>query len=196
MGDQTSGTPLLQMLHYAQIQEKPDHLDINIVHFFTDKPVLERVLSTGTRENSTALEMSIKLHRFDIVQKLLEAGADPINGGNPDMSPIFLEYVHDGTNEFIKTLIQGYQKWGNFTAFVDRLCVSKIFSNEKTKCTARKKGRNAVHALLLCGDEKTITLLLEKKPDLLNECDPSKKMALHVAAEKGDLDSVKILLHQ
>ena len=111
MGNKSSGTPLLQMLNYSHIQQKQRQLDINIVQFFIDEgAVLSRVLSAGGCDNYTALEMSINLQRFDNSQKLIEKGVDPIDGGDPNMMTIFVEYVQFGTNNFIKWLLEHYQK--------------------------------------------------------------------------------------
>ena len=196
MGSPHSGTPLLQMLTYCQIQQKPDQLDISIVQYFIEnRAVLSRVLTAGICENSTALEMSINLSRFDVAQILVTAGVDPILGGEPNMRPIFLEYAQFGSHNFIKWLL-GEHLTHKIPAFVERLLNEKVFSNRETNHFASILGRNVAHAFLLSSHEETIHCLLKKKPDLLVEYDPLKKSALHLAAENGDRDSVRILLER
>ena len=196
MGNQFCGTPLLQMMTYAQIQQKQHQLSLNIVQFFIDNgAVLSRVLTAGMCENSSALEMSINLCRFDIAQKLIKARVDPIEGGDPDMKPIFLEYAQFGTNHFIKWLLGEHLKRDEVPAFMQRLLDGKVFFNPATNHYVSKiMGRNTAHTFLLSGHEEAVSCLLSRKPDLLKECDPFGKSALHLAAEKGDSVSVTILL--
>ena len=196
MGNRNSGTPLLQLLAYCVIQEKQDQLDINIVQFFIDKgAVLSRVLTAGTYIDSTALEFAINLHRLDVAKMLVEAGVDPILGGDPEVSPIFIEYAYFGSHKFIKWLL-GEHLAHKIPAFINGLLDEKVFSNHETYKFAFNLGRNVAHAFLLSGQEEAIHCLLDKKPDLLMSSDPFNKSALHLAAEKGDCDSVRILLER
>ena len=71
-----------------------------------------------------------------------------------------------------------------------------VFFDPKMNDFCTSLGRNVTHAILLSGHEETISCLLNKKPELLNECDPFKRTALHIAADEGDLQSVKILLNR
>ena len=198
MGNPSSGTPLLQMMKYAQIQRKQRLLDTDIVQFFIDNgAVLSRILTAGTCDKCTALELSINLHRIDMAQMLIEAGVDPIHGGDGTISSVFLEYAQFGTNEFVKWLLAYYEERGEIPAFANRLVDDKVFSKPETRHIVTKiLGRNAAHTFLLSGHKEIIECLLRRESDLLKECDPFKKTALHIAAEKGDIDSVKILLDQ
>ena len=194
MGNPDSATPLLQMLAYFIIQNKPQQLDISIVQYFIDKrAVLSRVCSTGMCTNATALEISIGLCRLDVVKLLVKSGVDPILGGEPDMRPIFTEYVNFGSHEYMKWLLGDHLK-SEIPAFVQRLLHLQVFSNDATEWSASSKGRNVAHAFLLSGNKEVTHCLLDRKPDLMKECDPFKKTALHLAAEKGDCESVRNLL--
>ena len=196
MGNPYSGTPLLQMLAYCLIQQKPDQLDISIAQYFIEKgAVLSRVLNAGNYEHSTALEFAINLRRFDLAQKLVEAGVDPILGGDPRMGPIFVEYVYFGSHNFIKWLL-GEHLTQHIPAFIDHLLKEKVFSNREGSLYALRLGRNIAHAFLLSGHKDAVHCLLDKKPDLMKECDLFKKSALHLAAENGDCNSVRILLER
>ena len=196
MGNKNSGTPLLQMLVYCVSKQKPDKLDTNIVKFFIDKgAVMSRVLTAGSYIDSTALELAINLRRVDVAKMLIKAGADPILCGDPEVSPIFIEYAYFGSHKFIQWLL-GEHFANNIPAFIDRLLEEEVFSNHETYEFAFNLGRNVAHAFLLSGHREAIHCLLNKKPDLLMICDPFKKSALHLAAEKGDCDSVSILLER
>ena len=93
MGDDESGTPLIQMMAYFVIQQsrnKPDQLDISIVRYFIEKgAVLSRILTAGMCQNTTAFELSFSLRRLDVAQLLVRAGVDPIFGGDPYTKPVF-----------------------------------------------------------------------------------------------------------
>ena len=195
MGNEQSGTPLLQMLVYCLFQQKPDKLDISIVqHFIKKGAVLSRVLTAGRYENSSAIEFSISLCRFDVTKMLVKAGVDPILGGDPTMGPIFMEYIFYGSHNFIKWFLGEHLTHKKIPAFINRLLNENVFSNYETYRYAFNLGRNVAHAFLLSGHKKAIHCLLDKKPDLLMRCDPFKKSALHLAAEKGDCETVRILL--
>lgn len=199
MGNECCGTPLLQMMVYAINLEGGDQLNVNIVQFFIEKgEFLSRVLTVGKCNNSSALEMSINLQRLDIAQLLIEAGVDPIYGGDPDWKPIFLEYSQFGTNEFIKWLLDYYQERNQMSTFIDRLLNGDVFSSPATQYFFSTFGRNIVHTFLLSGHEGAVNNLLnrESTAHFLGECDPFGKTALHIAAEKGHIVNVKILLEQ
>ena len=199
LGNECCGTPLLQMMIYAINLKDGDQLSIDIVQYFIEKgEFLSRVVTAGKCKNSSALEMSINLQRLDITQLLIEAGVDPIYGGDPDWKPIFLEYSQFGTNEFIKWLLDYYHKKNEMSAFIDRLLNGDVFSNPVTHKYFSALGRNIVHTFLLCGDKGAVSDLLsrESTAHFLTECDPFGKTALHIAAEKGDIVNVEILLEQ
>ena len=198
MGNEKSGTPLLQMMMYAIIQRKPKQLQLGVVKFFIDNgAILSRVLHTRGCTNAAALEMSISMHRFDIAEELIfEHHVDPIYGGDPKIKPIFVEYGQFGTNHFIKMLLRRYDMQGRLKAFIQCLSDRAIFSEELQHTVTHVFGRNAVHAFLLSGHKEAVKCLVEMKPDVLKECDKLGKTALHVAAEQNNLQSVEILLNQ
>ena len=193
MGTPESGTPLIQMMVYCQIQKNPQQLDISIVHYFIEKgAVLSRVLNRGVCENCTALALSINLKRFDVSKALVQKGVDPVLGGEPKMRPVLQEYIQFGSNHFLSWLLNEHLK--DIQEFIKKLFENQLFANAETNCFASLLGRNTAHAFLLCGKEEAVEYLLEKQPDLLHEQDTFKKAALHIAAEKGDLETVNILL--
>lgn len=198
MGDDLSGTPILQLMGYNLIKqlknEQADQLAISVVQYFVEKgAILSRVLTAGMLENSTAFELSFTLSRLDVAKLLVEAGVDPIFGGDPYSKPIFTEYIEFGSLNFIKWLLFHHLiSTKNIHDFLDRLFNPDVF--EITNKQAHKQGKNAVHAFLLSGHKEAIRYLLSRKYDLVHESDSSNKTALHLASEKGDRDSVRILL--
>ena len=203
MGDDESGTPLIQMMAYFVIQKyknKPEQLDISIVEHFIEKgAVLSRVLTAGICENSTAFELSFFLHRVDVAKVLVKKGVDPILCGDPYSKPIFTEYIEFGSLEFIKWLLFDHlENKEKIHQFVDRLFDPKDVFIITNRNVALRRGKNVAHAFLLSGHKEAISYMLSKKPDtdtdLMKECDSFNKTALHLAAERGDHESVHILL--
>ena len=201
MGTPRSGTPLLQMLvlaHLKQMEQKLPNLplDEDVVEFFIESgAILSRVLRAGSYSNSTALELAINFQRFDIAQMLVNEGADPIYCGDGVVSPLFLEYAQFRTHRFVKWVLSEHLKQSDIPGFIDRLVESGVLFREEMQHTITTiLGRNAAHAILLCGHEQAIHCLVEKCPDVLKECDSFNKTALHIAAEDGNIASVKILL--
>ena len=190
MGNDGSGTPLIQMMAYFVIQKcrnKPDQLDISIVRYFLEKgAVLSRILTAGMCENATAFELSFSLRRLDVAQLLVKNGVDPIS---PYVKAVFSEYIEYGSVSFIKWLLFEHLKSKeNIHQFFDRLFDCFQMTN------VREKGKNVAHAFLLSGHKEAISYMLSKKQDIMNEKDDFNKTALHLAAESGDHVSVQILL--
>ena len=192
MGNPDSGTPLTQMIMHCYYQNTSDMLNIGIVQYVIEKgAVLSRVTASGSWEDASALEMSMAVNRTDIAKMLVEKGLDPIYGGDPKYRPVFAEYMQFGSHHFLSWLLCEYFKTNEIPAFIDELIKIGAFTNESNTFIF---GHCPSHAFLLCGNEKAVHHLLDEKPDLLNECDHQDKTALHIAAEKGDLNSINILL--
>ena len=195
MKNQFIGTPLLQMLCYARIRDDPQHIDKEIVKFFVNHEdvVLSRVLNAGYIRTSTALDACLFLGRLDIIKELLiPKGFDPLKGGNPAMKPIFVEYVHYPSNEFLKWLFKKHITGPEIPQFIARVNDVRI----KTHTAKKFYGKNPLHALLLCGSGEVVNALCSLRPGILDEEDPFGKTALHIAAEKGDTENLKILLER
>ena len=188
------GTPLLQMLCYARIRDDPQHIDKETVKFFVDhrNVVLSRVLNAGYIRDSTALDACLFLRRLDIVKKLLIPKFDLIKGGNPAMKPIFVEYVHFSSNEFLKWLFKGHITGPEIPRFIAQF--NDVHIETKTKHFKQGNGKNPFHALLLCDSEEVVDALRRLMPETFKERDHFGKTALHIAAEKGDIENVNILL--
>ena len=201
MGTPSCGTPLLQMFVLAHLKQREHklptvQLDEDVVEFFIESgAILSRVIRVGMYDNSTALELAINFQRFDIAQMLVNEGADPIYCGDGVVSPLFLEYAQYCTHTFVKWVLSDHLNQSTVPGFIDRLVESGVLFRERMQHTITTVyGRNAAHAILLCGHEQAIQCLVDKCPDVLKECDSFKKTALHIAAEDGNITSVKILL--
>ena len=197
MGNRESGNPLIQMMVYCQIQRNCQNLSINIINYFIKKgTVLSRVLTAGISQNTTALEVAINLKRFDIAQALVQEGLNPIRGGEPISPPVLMEYIQFGSHHFISWVLNKHLNPEEVPNFVRALLEKGVFFNKATNRFAEGFGRNTAHAILLCGRKEAVHTLIDEKPDILKECDPFKKTALHIAAEKGDMNTINILLEK
>ena len=206
MGNPESGTPLIQMMAYAQFKKDEDNLsspkiDASIVELFIKKgAVLSRVFTSPLDtmkygcSNSTALELSISLQRFDIIEVLIKKGTDPILGGDGIASPLLHEYILFGTHNFVQWLFSNHLEESRIEGFIDRVLETRVLFRDMEN-DGSLESKSPTHALLLCGHKKAINYLLQRKPELLHERDSFKRTALHIAAAEGDLESVKFLLN-
>ena len=212
MGKPECGTPLLQVFMYAHLQQMQQNLehpmiDIDVVNVFISKGAkLNRVISAGLSFNSSILTLAIIFHNFEIAKAVVRAQLDPVLGGDGEIYPVFLEYYLFGSHMFLKWLLETHYSDG-FKSLVDHILDENALFEDTQKDSFEFMGKNAVHAFLLCGHEDAIDYLVEENkkrhqqnaeanPDILKEVDEFQKTALHLAAEEGDIDSVKILLKQ
>ena len=142
---------------------------------------------------------------FEIAKVLVEVGEiDPITGGAPEgenysVVPMFQEYCFNGTNNYIRWLCKEHVPDEKRNEFADRVLRSIIAMKRHWGFTHWiYQKRTPSHAILTCGHQGTITLLVQKGKELgedfLSDKTSTGKTALHMAAESGDLESVKILL--
>jgi hypothetical protein len=141
MGNMESGSPLIQMMIYAYIKQTEEGLsspqiDVSIVKFFTDHgTVLSRVLMAPEYDKSTALELAISFQQLNIVQVLIEAGADPILCGDGVVSPLLVEYTLFGTFSFIRWLLENHLGQSKIPGFIDRLLETGVLFRDNMKHT-------------------------------------------------------------
>ena len=203
------GTPLLQMFlyaHHQQMKEKLEHpkININIVELFIKRRAhLNRVISAGYSFNCSILTLAISFNLIEIAKLIVENELDPIWGGDGEVCPVFLEYLVFKTHNLLKWLLEEHYS-ANFKDFVHRLLDEGAFYKPEQVHSFNVVRKNATHAFLLCGHEEAIDCLVEENKirqqsqpdDILKEVDVFQKTALHLAAEDGDITSVKILLKQ
>ena len=164
------------------------HLDVNIVY----------TLDFG---NFTAccsiVELGIKNKRMDVAKQLVMAGANPIHPSLDNISgvaQILEEYYEFGTNEYMYWLLHEHLLSDELPKFINTVVNLDIF-NESGKRMFTAVGRHPAHAVLTCGHEEMARQFLETHgPDWLYVKDATGKTALQISAQKGDLESVDILL--
>ena len=151
-----------------------------------------------------SLTMTIE-NGFEVVKVLVESGkVDPITGGSPGgeafrIFPIFQEYWFHDTNYYIRWLCKKQMPIQERRKFVYRVlkCITAMRSNVYFTSWIDKQ-RTPSHAILTSQHWETTALLVQKGKEqgenFLTETNSTGKTALHMAAESGDLKSVKILL--
>lgn len=128
-------------------------------------------------------------------------GANPIAVPGPrgviGVIPLMEEYYEFGTNEYIKWLFHEYLHPDVVDDHIQDLLKLDIF-NPTARAMFDQAGRHRAHALLTSGHERMAKALLEHPhhggPNLLNEKDAADFTALQVAADRGDLESVKVII--
>ena len=204
------------MMVHCLIKDECDKLSVSMLKNFIQKGAnlsgkiatrhvsLDRSDSEGV--NYGMLDLPLSMKRIDCAKVLVQAGVDLINGGSPEgeefgVVPMFEEYCDHGTNEFICWAFKEYiPKHPEID--LKRIIQSIIRMKEKDKQSLywQSVQRAPAHAILTSKHVKTIKRLIECAKDdfdgldLLAEQSCTDKTALHVAAENGDVDSVRILL--
>ena len=192
-------------------------IDTTVVQYFIEKgSPLSRVIvnrevdgqgaQPGYRWSMLDLPLTMTtVNGFEVAKVLVEFGeVDPITGGTPDgeafiVVPMFQEYCFIGTNNYIRWLCEKHIPNDKRGEFVDRVfeCITSMKNNPRFT-TWNYERRTPSHAILTSQHQETITQLVQKgeeqDEDFLAETNSTGKTALHMAAENGDLESVKILL--
>ena len=139
-------------------------------------------------------------HRLDITQMMVIQGADPIVSqlhAVKGVIPLMMEYYEFGTNKYIKWLLHEHLHPNEVKAFMQQVLMLDIF-NQQAVNMFKDIGRHHAHALLVCGHIQMAKALLEHRNHggsmLLIEKDAAGFTALQVAADQGDLESIKVLL--
>ena len=199
MGNGLSGSPLTQALVYASLFNCPKSINIEIVQLLCDIP-----LNTKTVYNKTyhsPIELAIDLKRFDIVKLLVRSGAHPIDpciptGNKPvGATQLLEEYYEFGTNHYITWLLHEYLLSDDLPEFIETVVNLDIVSDATMKLFAGV-GRHPAHAILTCGHEEMMRKFIKHHgSELLIIKDETGKGALQISAERGDLESVRILLN-
>ena len=146
--------------------------------------------------NATALVLAINHQCLDIIELLIDKGVDPILCGYGDVCSLFTEYAYLSSHKFIQWLLKKHIPQSEIPSFINHILETQVLIRNTTKRRMNCKFYKALaHAFLLCGHKQLlIACLVEKKPELVKEVDLFGRTALHLAAEEGYLDSIKILL--
>ena len=169
---------------------------LNSVVYY-DIPMKEKDLSGEATAFWVAspLSFAILLQRFDVAALLTEEGADPLLDLGDGTLTCMVEYLHFGTNKFFSWLFQEHLLADKIAEFVQQLSpeLPNIFSDECIQLFSECY-KHPAHALLTCGNEEVVKMVLSDDFSLLSVQDPTGKTALQIAAGQDDVVSVKLLL--
>ena len=163
------------------------------------------IAMTGARISSL-LELAIKIQRFDVVKMLVRHGANPIHPKGSIQSGVLTlmeEYYEFGTNHYIRWLLHDHFLPSQVSGFIKQVMEARIFNKNAVTMFRHYARRHHSHALLLCGHEEMIRALVQHRKhggdDLLTATDgpdPNHgRTALQIAADQGDLESLKVLFN-
>ena len=206
-----TGTPLTQLLVYSMLHGRHNIISHNIIEPLIptrskaalntivcyDIPINEKD-SCGEDTSfwvASPLSFAILLQRFDIAALLTQQGADPLLDLGDGTLTCMVEYLHFGKNRFFSWLFQEHLLSDKIAEFVNQLLpeLPNIFSEECVQLFSEYY-KHPAHALLTCGNEKVVEMVLSDSFSLLSVKDPTGKTALQIAAGQGDVVSVKLLL--
>lgn len=206
MGNQLVGTPLDQMLVYCVHHKCSEKIDIGTVAKLLEldptsvNTVYHYHIPTTAQQRamvSTPLEFAILLKRMDLVELLLQKGADIFATPSFNSPSVIFEYFEFGTTRVLSWFLDDYLSLKDIPAFVKRVLEADILQESVVELFKVGVKRHPAHAVLTCGNQDIIEKFLAQYPreDLLNVEDPSGKTALQVATEQNNLASVKVLLN-
>ena len=205
-----TGTPLTQLLTYSMLHGCHNIISCKIIKplisrspgalnsiVYYDIPVNEKDSGEETPFwVASPLSLAILLQRFDVAALLTEQGANPLLDLDGDGTlTCMVEYLHFGTNKFFSWLFQEHLLADKITEFVEQLLpeLPKIFSESCIQMFSEYY-KHPAHALLTCGNEDVVKIILKDDLPLLCVKDPNGNTALQIAASQGDVVSVKLLL--
>jgi len=138
-------------------------------------PLISESSANEKRDDKTALHLAFERKRFDLVEALLDAGADP--------------FVIDETS-------------GNSSLHLALLCqkpqlfkkgLNSFAKQEELDCKNSLDDRSLLLLAADLGDEESVALLLEKGASVNLECGNTRLTALHAATAKGHVAIIKLL---
>lgn len=204
------GSPLSQVLVYSQHHDCPNRVDSDILELLLKGAISDDLnvnimhsFAIGSGQMvciCSPLELAILVQRLDAVKLMVKAGANPILADSDPSEAtgvihLFSEYYEFGTNYYISWLLQEHLLSQEIPNFIEKVFEANIF-NEDAMEMFTEVGRHPAHALLTCGHQGMVKKLLQLHGDgMLTITDAKGKTALEIAAAKGDLESVRILLN-
>lgn len=206
MANGLSGSPLTQVLVYALNFNCPELIDIEVIQDLRktalDVEVIFHISSTNYKHCAwcSPIELAIDIKRIDVVKSLVKAGANPISPYSKTSElcgvvQLFDEYYEFGTNHYILWLLHEHILSKDLPRFIETVVKLNIFNQQSVNMFTRV-GRHPAHAILTCGHEEMVRRFLEhwKKSNFLKIEDTIGRTALQISAERGDLESVRVLL--
>ena len=204
MGNQLTGTPLAQALIHCVHHNLPDVLDTEIVQMLIDPSTINVIYyyhiptdpAAGIPWVCTQLEFSLLLQRMDVVELLLNNGADLFVKPIYNAPSIVFEYFEFGTSNLLLWLFDEYLRLDEIPNFIEKVLEADILQSSIVDVFTEWVQRHPAHAFLACGNEEMARKLLHhySARNLLAVREPTGRTALRVATDQGNLQAVKILV--
>lgn len=144
----------------------------------------------------TQLEFSLLLQRMDIVELLLNNGADLFLKPIYNTPSLLFEYFELGTSNLLSWLFNEYLRLDEISDFIEKVLEADILQPTIVSVFTDWVHRHPVHAFLTCGNEQMARKLLHhySARNLLAIREPTGRTALQVATDQGNLQAVKVLV--
>ena len=204
MGNQLSGTPLAQALVHCVHHNCPEILDIEIVQQLIDPSTINVIYyyhipanpAAGVPWVCTQLEFALLLQRMDIVESLLNNGADLFVKPIYNAPSILFEYFEFGTSNLLSWLLDQYLHLDEIPNFIEKVIEADILQSSIVNIFTEWVHRHPAHAVLTCGNEEIAKKLLHhySTVNLLAVKEPTGRTALQVATDQGNLQAVKVIV--
>lgn len=199
-----TGTPLAQALIHCVHHNLPEVLDTEIVQQLIDPSTINVIYyyhipadpAAGIPWVCTQLEFSLLLQRMDIVELLLNNGADLFLKPIYNTPSLLFEYFELGTSSLLSWLFDHYLCLDEIPDFINKVLEADILQPTIVDVFNEWVHRHPVHAFLTCGNEEMARKLLHHYSgrNLLAIREPTGRTALQVATDQGNLQAVKVLV--
>lgn len=193
-----SGSPLTQVLVYALLFKCSTAIDFETIQLLINTPLNVKVACRKTF--SSPIELAINLKRLDIAKLLVRSGAHPVDPCIPTgkefsgIIQLLKEYYEFNTNYYIKWLLHEHLLSHDLPEFIETVLSLNILNKTTMEMFARVM-RHPAHAILTSWHEEMTRKFVEfYGSDILSSKDEDGKTALQIAVEKGDIESVLILV--
>ncbi|RVW73197.1 Ankyrin repeat-containing protein [Vitis vinifera] len=166
--------------------------NIECVNWILDLPSSSSLLQRPNLNEDTPFHLAAREGHLEVVEALINAAREPTldieTGPGPHKEDP--DFTYGANDSGITPLYMAVE--GGFTAVV-KLIIEKSSTSPSYNGLM---GRTALHAAVICNDIEMTKTILQWKPDLTKEVDKNGWSPLHYAAERGDLEIVKLLLEK
>ena len=131
-----------------------------------------------------------------ITRSLLHFGADFLEANNESLPSYLQEYCDTGKPLYLSWLLNTLSQ-DKCDVLIEHIKARFMTDEWIENCKIHYMGRNIAHSLLLNGTENSVKKFVHKLEgcrNLLDETDLNGRTALHIAAEIGETEYVKVLI--